>query len=169
MSSRVALYDSGNDTFSPSAERFFLIGEGETATWVATMRGDAALPRTYNHVAFQVRREHLPALRETITGLGLDIRPPRSRVDGEGDSIYFYDHDGHLFELHAGSLRERLDGLHPGYRTRPMVTPRSSLTEGRPTCVLRSRERAVEQRAVDDGLRRRGEAEGDTRACASAR
>lgn len=72
------------------------------------MRGDAALQRTYNHVAFQVRRHDLPGLRETITGLGLDIRPPRSRVDGEGDSIYFYDHDGHLFELHAGCLRERL-------------------------------------------------------------
>ncbi|MDQ0895012.1 hypothetical protein QFZ26_002567 [Agromyces ramosus] len=50
----------------------------------------------------------MTAVRETITGLGLDIRPPRSRVDGEGESIYFYDHDGHLFELHAGSLRERL-------------------------------------------------------------
>lgn len=104
----VRVYDSGSDTFSLSEERFFLIGEGDTATWVAIMHGDAVLPRTYNHVAFQVLREDLPALRETITGLGLDIRPPRSRVDGEGDSIYFYDHDGHLFELHAGSLRERL-------------------------------------------------------------
>lgn len=104
----VRVYDSGSETFSLSEERFFLIGEGDSATWVAIMQGDTALPRTYNHVAFQVRREHLPVLRETITGLGLDIRPPRSRVDGEGDSVYFYDHDGHLFELHAGSLRERL-------------------------------------------------------------
>ena len=104
----VRVYDSGSETFSLSEERFFLIGEGDTTTWVAIMQGDASLPRTYNHVAFQVRREHLPALRETITGLGLDIRPPRSRIDGEGDSIYFYDLDGHLFELHAGSLRERL-------------------------------------------------------------
>lgn len=104
----VRVYDSGSETFSLSEERFFLIGEGGTATWVAIMQGDAGLPRTYNHVAFQVRREDLPDLRQTIAGLGLDIRPPRSRVDGEGDSIYFYDHDGHLFELHAGSLRERL-------------------------------------------------------------
>ena len=104
----VRVYDSGSETFSLSEERFFLIGEGDAATWVAIMHGDATLPRTYNHVAFQVRREDLPALRQMITGLGLDIRPPRSRVDGEGDSIYFYDHDGHLFELHAGSLRERL-------------------------------------------------------------
>lgn len=104
----VRVYDSGSDTYSLSVERFFLIGEGDSATWVAIMQGDTALPRSYNHVAFQVRREDLPSLRATITGLGLDIRPPRSRVDGEGDSIYFYDHDGHLFELHAGSLRERL-------------------------------------------------------------
>jgi catechol 2,3-dioxygenase-like lactoylglutathione lyase family enzyme len=104
----VRVYDSGSTTFSLSEERFFLIGEGEAATWVAIMQGDTALPRTYNHVAFQVRRADLPALRQAITELELDIRPPRSRVDGEGDSIYFYDHDGHLFELHAGSLRERL-------------------------------------------------------------
>ncbi|WP_130351608.1 FosX/FosE/FosI family fosfomycin resistance hydrolase [Agromyces ramosus] len=102
------VYDSGNDTFSLSEERFFLVGEGDTATWVAIMRGHTMLPRTYNHVAFQVQREDLPALRATISELGLDIRPPRSRVDGEGDSIYFHDDDGHLFELHAGSLRERL-------------------------------------------------------------
>ncbi|TYL52855.1 FosX/FosE/FosI family fosfomycin resistance hydrolase [Agromyces mariniharenae] len=104
----VRVYDSGSDTFSLSEERFFLIGEGDAATWVAIMQGDTALPRTYNHVAFHVRRDDLPALRETITGLGLDVRPPRSRVEGEGDSIYFHDHDGHLFELHAGSLRGRL-------------------------------------------------------------
>ena len=104
----VRVYDSGSRTFSLSEERFFLIGEGQTATWVAIMLGDGGLPRSYNHIAFQVERGDLPALRATIQEFGLDIRPPRSRVDGEGDSIYFYDDDGHLFELHAGSLRERL-------------------------------------------------------------
>ncbi|GAA1960789.1 FosX/FosE/FosI family fosfomycin resistance hydrolase [Agromyces allii] len=109
----VRVYDSGSRTFSLSEERFFLVGEGSTATWVAIMLGDGGLPRSYNHVAFQVERADLPGLRATIAELGLDIRPPRSRVDGEGDSIYFHDDDGHLFELHAGSLRERLSAYAP--------------------------------------------------------
>ena len=104
----VRVYDSGVRTFSLSAERFFLVGAGPSATWVAIMLGDGGLPRSYNHVAFQVERADLPGLRERISELGLDLRPPRSRIDGEGDSIYFHDDDGHLFELHAGSLRERL-------------------------------------------------------------
>lgn len=114
----VRVYDSGSETFSLSEERFFLIGDGDAATWVAIMRGDSELPRTYNHVAFQVQREDLQMLRATIAGLGLDIRPPRSRVEGEGDSIYFYDDDGRLFELHAGSLRERLAVYSPSTNAR---------------------------------------------------
>ena len=104
----VRVYDSGSATYSLSPERFFLVGDGDAATWVAIMQGDGGMPRSYNHVAFQVERSDLPALRERVASLGLELRPPRSRVDGEGDSLYFYDDDGHLFELHAGSLRERL-------------------------------------------------------------
>jgi len=33
---------------------------------------------------------------------------PRPRAEGEGQSIYFYDYDGHLFELHTGTLTDRL-------------------------------------------------------------
>lgn len=37
------------------------------------------------------------------------MKPGRKRVPGEGKSLYFYDYDNHLFELHAGSLSNRLD------------------------------------------------------------
>ena len=48
------VYDSGEETFSLSKERFFLIGEGENVVWVATMEGEALPSRTYNHVAFKI-------------------------------------------------------------------------------------------------------------------
>ncbi len=104
----VRVYDSGSDTFSLSAERFFLVGSGDTATWIAIMQGDVELPRSYNHVAFQVDPGDLATMRRAVDELGLERRPPRSRVSGEGESVYFYDDDNHLFELHTGSLRERL-------------------------------------------------------------
>lgn len=104
----VRVYDSGAETFSLSAERFFLVGDEPTATWVAIMQGDGGLPRSYNHVAFQVRSEDLAELGRVVDELGLERRPARPRVDGEGESLYFHDDDGHLFELHTGSLRERL-------------------------------------------------------------
>ncbi len=39
---------------------------------------------------------------------GAEIKESRPRVEGEGRSIYFYDFDNHLFELHTGTLAERL-------------------------------------------------------------
>ena len=51
----------------------------------------------------------LPQLQGRIEAAGLEFEPPRPRVSGEGRSLYFYDDDNHLFELHTGTLRERLD------------------------------------------------------------
>ena len=102
------VYDSGEETFSLSKERFFLIGEGDDAVWVATMEGEALPTRTYNHVAFKIPDGEFDAYRARVKSLGLDVRESRSRVAGEGPSIYFHDHDNHLFELHTGTLAERL-------------------------------------------------------------
>ena len=44
----------------------------------------------------------------SLRALGVDVRPPRPRVAGEGESLYFYDFDNHLFELHTGTLAHRL-------------------------------------------------------------
>ncbi|EPJ43401.1 MAG: glyoxalase/bleomycin resistance protein/dioxygenase [Osedax symbiont Rs2] len=38
----------------------------------------------------------------------MQIKPPRPRVEGEPESLYFYDFDNHLFELHTGTLNQRL-------------------------------------------------------------
>jgi catechol 2,3-dioxygenase-like lactoylglutathione lyase family enzyme len=95
---------SGDGTFSISPEMFFIVG----GTWIAIMEGEALPSRSYNHVAFKVRVEDLPRYRAAIERLGLKIRESRPRIEGEGHSIYFYDHDNHLFELHTGTLEARL-------------------------------------------------------------
>ncbi len=66
------------------------------------------IEKTYNHIAFHVERHHLPVLEEKIRVLGLTILKGRERQDAEGQSLYFYDYDNHLFELHSGDLNTRL-------------------------------------------------------------
>lgn len=98
------IYNSGDDQFSLSEERFFLIGD----IWVATMLGDPLPSRSYNHVAFQIDDSEFDDRKARIEALGLGLRPPRPRVKGEGRSLYFYGPDNHLFELHTGTLEQRL-------------------------------------------------------------
>ena len=98
------IYDSGENTFSLSKERFFEIG----GLWIATMEGDPLRTQTYNHVAFKIDADEYDDRLASINSLGLQVREGRSRVEGEGQSIYFYDYDNHMFELHSGTLHERL-------------------------------------------------------------
>ena len=98
------VYASGGETFSLAEERFFLVN----GLWLCVMQGEAPVERSYHHVAFQVREEDIEHYIARIKAVGAEIKPGRARVDGEGRSIYFYDFDNHLFELHAGTLPERL-------------------------------------------------------------
>jgi fosfomycin resistance protein FosX len=98
------VYDSGDKQFSISREKFFEVG----GVWVAVMEGDPLPEKTYNHVAFKVLADDLSRYRAAIENLGLTIREPRPRIDGEGQSLYFYDFDNHLFELHTAKLADRL-------------------------------------------------------------
>jgi catechol 2,3-dioxygenase-like lactoylglutathione lyase family enzyme len=102
------VYYSGAATFSVSREKFFLVGAEPTAVWIAIMAGESLPTRTYNHVAFRISDADYPACLERVRSLGLEVREGRSRVEGEGRSIYFHDNDNHLFELHTGTLAERL-------------------------------------------------------------
>ncbi|MBC1545389.1 fosfomycin resistance hydrolase FosX [Listeria cossartiae] len=102
------IYSSGDKTFSLSKEKFFLIA----GLWICIMEGDSLQERTYNHIAFQIQSEEVDEYIERIKSLGVEIKPERPRVQGEGRSIYFYDFDNHLFELHAGTLEERLKRYH---------------------------------------------------------
>uniref|UniRef100_UPI002234C2AB SpaA isopeptide-forming pilin-related protein n=1 Tax=Enterococcus faecium TaxID=1352 RepID=UPI002234C2AB len=66
------------------------------------------LPKTYNHIAFKIDEQDIDSFVSKIQMLGLTVEPGRSRVKGEASSIYFYDYDNHFFELHTGTLQERL-------------------------------------------------------------
>jgi catechol 2,3-dioxygenase-like lactoylglutathione lyase family enzyme len=76
--------------------------------WIAIMEGKSLPTRSYNHVAFKVTDAQLEQARVAIARLALEVKTSRPRVDGEGQSLYFHDHDNHLFELHTGTLEERL-------------------------------------------------------------
>lgn len=99
------VYASGEETFSVAGEKFFRVGD----LWIAVMEGEPLPSRTYNHVAFKIEDAAFEAYEAKVRAMGLEIRPPRQRVPGEGRSLYFYDDDNHLFELHTGTLAERLE------------------------------------------------------------
>jgi catechol 2,3-dioxygenase-like lactoylglutathione lyase family enzyme len=72
------------------------------------MEGEPLPQRSYNHIAFQVKQSEIDGYTARIKAAGAEIAPGRPRIAGEGSSVYFYDYDNHLFELHSGSLSERL-------------------------------------------------------------
>lgn len=98
------VYDSREHNYSLSREKFFVLG----GVWIAAMEGEPNTVRSYQHVAFSVSDEELPHYQASLEALGVELRPPRERVSGEGQSLYFYDFDNHLFELHTGTLEQRL-------------------------------------------------------------
>lgn len=100
----VEVYDSNGKNFSLSREKFFVLG----GVWVAAMEGMPPAERSYQHVAFRVQQDDLSQYRERLERIGAEVLPSRSRVPGEGESLYVYDFDNHLFELHSGTLQERL-------------------------------------------------------------
>jgi len=71
------------------------------------------IPRTeihasYTHIAFSVEAQQLPAWEKRLAEHGTTIEPSRPRDPRDGESIYFRDPDGHLLELHTGTLAERM-------------------------------------------------------------
>lgn len=97
------IYDSKNKNYSISREKFFDLG----GLWFVAMEGEPQ-EKSYRHVAFIVDEESLKTYETKLAELGATIVPSRSRVEGEGKSLYFYDYDNNFFELHSGTLKERI-------------------------------------------------------------
>jgi fosfomycin resistance protein FosX len=99
------IYSSGDGTFSIAREKYFFIN----GTWIAIMEGVPLGEKTYNHIAFKIAEEDFEIYAARIKSLGVEVHDSRSRANGEGRSLYFYDFDNHLFELHTGTLDQRLN------------------------------------------------------------
>ncbi|EME8229002.1 fosfomycin resistance protein FosX protein [Enterococcus faecium] len=98
------LFDA-KEIYDSQQKKFFLVKD----LWIAVMQNSSnKLPKTYNHIAFKIDAQDIDSFVSKIQMLGLTVEPGRSRVKGEASSIYFYDYDNHLFELHTGTLQERL-------------------------------------------------------------
>ena len=98
------VYASAAEQHSLSPEKFFDVN----GIWIAIVQDDPLPTRSYNHVAFKVSVKQLEKAKLVIEKLGLEFSSSRPRVVGEGQSLYFHDYDNHLFELHTGTLAERL-------------------------------------------------------------
>jgi catechol 2,3-dioxygenase-like lactoylglutathione lyase family enzyme len=98
------VYDSIEKNFSISREKFFVLA----GYWIAVMEGQSPLEKTYQHIAFKVGASKLSYYEQKLKALGVEFKPTRPRIEGEGESLYFYDFDNHLFELHTGTLEQRL-------------------------------------------------------------
>ena len=100
----IEYYSTKESAYSLSKEKFFKINND---LWIVAMEGDPIF-KTYNHLAFQAKETEFPRLRRELEKLGLEILPGRNRRAEEGESIYFYDYDNHLFEFHSGDIDDRL-------------------------------------------------------------
>lgn len=113
------VYDSADRNHSLSREKFFVLG----GVWIAAMEGDSPAERSYRHVAFAVSEPELAVYRARLQSIGVEIRPPRPRIRGEGLSLYFHDFENHLFELHTGTLEQRLAAYGVERQQRILVDP----------------------------------------------
>jgi len=99
------VYDSGAKKHSLFKEKFFLI----IGVWVVIMESEDIKSETYHHVAFKISDSEYDIYKEKLGAFDIRMRESRPRIEGEGRSLYFYDYDNNLFELHTGTLEERLD------------------------------------------------------------
>lgn len=64
---------------------------------------------SYTHIAFSIDEEDVDPMHNKLKDLNVNILPSRPRDERDQKSNYFTDPDGHKFEFHTGTLKDRLD------------------------------------------------------------
>ena len=64
---------------------------------------------SYTHMAFSITLSEFDETLDKLKKLNVSILPSRARDDRDKKSIYFEDPDGHKFEFHTGTLKDRMD------------------------------------------------------------
>ena len=112
-----------------SREKFFAVG----GLWIAVMEGESLPSRTYNHIAFKIPASAIDGYRQRIEALGLEIRESRPRVEGEGQSLYFYDAETTISSSSSTRHAGRRGWTATGRARRSVTTRAQALAELRRT------------------------------------
>lgn len=76
--------------------------------WLCLSCDDSKPAEDYSHIAFDIALENFSVFSRQL----IDASVVQWKLNSsEGDSLYILDPDGHKLEIHAGSLKSRLESL----------------------------------------------------------